>query len=94
MGGKTLGSKLAEVSRNKGEGREGRPQAIRGHLRLLSPRIQQLPLTSCQGPGPADNMTLWKFSILAVSFISLSFFLRDNTNRRLEYSVSLVSSRK
>lgn len=38
-------------------------------------------------------MPLWKYSIVAVSFISLSFFLQDNKKKHLEYSVSLVSAR-
>lgn len=54
-----------------------------------------------QDPTPAyflpsarpSTMTLWKYSLLAVSFISLSCFLWDTTNKHLEYSVSLVSSR-
>lgn len=88
MGGKDLGSKLAEVSRSKGGGREGRPQETGGHAWLLPLRIQ-LFLPSA---GPS-TMTLWRYSLLAVSLVSLSFFLRDNRSKRLEYSVSSVSSR-
>ncbi|XP_015415371.1 PREDICTED: alpha-1,3-mannosyl-glycoprotein 4-beta-N-acetylglucosaminyltransferase C-like [Myotis davidii] len=39
-------------------------------------------------------MTLWRYSLLAVSLVSLSFFLRDNRSKRLEYSVSLQEEKK
>lgn len=78
---------MAEVSRSKGGGREGRPHERGGHAWLLSLRIQLLP------SARPSTMTLWRYSLLAVSLVSLSFFLRDNRSKRLEYSVSLVSSR-
>ncbi|XP_016067090.1 PREDICTED: alpha-1,3-mannosyl-glycoprotein 4-beta-N-acetylglucosaminyltransferase-like protein MGAT4E isoform X2 [Miniopterus natalensis] len=39
-------------------------------------------------------MPLWKYSIVAVFFISLSFFLQDKKKKHLEYSVSLEEKKK
>lgn len=58
---------------------------------LLSLRVQLL-LTSCQVAKPS-TMALWKYSVVVVSFISLSLFLLDSKKEHLEYSISLVRPR-
>lgn len=67
----------------------GKPQTTGGHPSSLT----QVPLllTSCRVARP--SMALWKYSVVVVSFISLSLLLLDNTKEHLEYSISLVRSR-
>lgn len=93
---KDYGNNSAAEGRGKGCGRlPGRRRTSLCFCKLEALKIH-IPLTFlCRAPPGPSTMRhcLWKYIIVVVSLIFLSFFLQENNEEHLTYNLSLVRTR-